>query len=167
MSLAFPRDKIRSFPWLQAPYMAKARFGMTNPWVTREWAWLAHETLDHYASARMSDTDVLIALSGGGLHAGRSIQRQGGRYVCDRGSSHIRYQDALLRDEHRRWGLEYPGIDPRVIRKEEMEYETANLVTVPSEFVRRSFVESGVPEEKIVKIPVRCPAGSLSSAGGA
>ena len=148
-----PKQKIRSFPWLQVPFMAKARFGITNRQIIREWAWLAHETLDRYAAARLEDTDVLIALSGGGLHAGRSIQRLGGRYICDRGSSHIRYQNELLHEEYQRWGFAFPGIDSRVIAKEEAEYETADRITVPSEFARRSFLAQGVAADKIMKIP--------------
>jgi glycosyltransferase involved in cell wall biosynthesis len=148
-----PKDKIRSFPWLQAPYMAKNRLGLTNPRIIREWAWQSHETLDRYAARRLKGTDVLIALSGGGIHAGRAIKKLGGIYICDRGSSHIRFQDEILREEYRRWGLEFSGIDPRVISKEEEEYALADRVMVPSEFVRRSFLERGVATEKIAKIP--------------
>lgn len=35
---AVPADRIRTFPWLQAPYMARGRFGMCFPArVDREW----------------------------------------------------------------------------------------------------------------------------------
>jgi len=74
-------------------------------------------------------------------------------YVCDRGSSHIRYADEMLREEHRRWGQEFPGIDPRVIAEEEEEYDAADIVTLPSTFACRTFVEKGVAEGKLRKIP--------------
>ncbi|TGE04314.1 glycosyltransferase family 4 protein [Hymenobacter fodinae] len=149
-----PAAKIRTFPWLHSPFMARGRFGLGgSPWLDREWLWWAHETLDRYVALRLRNPTTLMALSGSGLHAGAAAQRNGGYHVCDRGSSHIRFQDQILRSEHARWGLPYRGIDPRIIAKEEAEYEQADLVTVPSEFVRRSFLQMGVPDEKLVKVP--------------
>ncbi|TGD82224.1 glycosyltransferase family 4 protein [Hymenobacter wooponensis] len=148
-----PQAKIRTFPWLHSPFMARGRFGLGgSPWLDREWSWWAHETLDRYVALRLRNPTTLMALSGSGLHAGAAAQRSGGYHVCDRGSSHIRFQDQILRAEHARWGLPYHGIDPRIMAKEEAEYEQADRITVPSEFVRRSFLEMGVPAEKIVKV---------------
>ncbi|HEY8903019.1 MAG TPA: glycosyltransferase family 4 protein [Chthoniobacterales bacterium] len=148
-----PWEKIHPFPWLQAPYMMRGRFHLDGPRISREWEWWAKVTLDAYASVRLGKANRLVALSGMGLISGRKIQLRGGTYVCDRGSSHIRYQHEILRDEYLRWGFEFPGVDPRVILREEAEYETADRITVPSEFVRRSFLQKGVPEAKVVKIP--------------
>jgi glycosyltransferase involved in cell wall biosynthesis len=77
----------------------------------------------------------------------------GAKYVCDRGSSHIRYQDAILAEEYSLWGFHQVIVDPRGIAREEAEYEQADAITVPSEFARRSFIEMGVPPEKLHKIP--------------
>ncbi len=144
-------NKIRSFPWLQTPFMALQ--GRISPLLERELSWWARETLDRRVVRRLGRANVLVALSGCGLRSGREMQMRGGQFVCDRGSSHIRFQDALIREEYRRWGLEFEGVDPRVIAKEEAEYELANRITVPSEFVRRSFLAHGVPEAKLAKIP--------------
>jgi len=149
-----PANKIHSFPWFQGSYMAGLRYGLTRlPWLEREWAWRAHQTLDWHVAAQLNHAVSLVALSGSGLNAGRKAQSMGGHYVCDRGSSHIRYQDRILREEYSRWGLTFQGVDPRVIFKEEAEYQQADAITVPSEFVRRSFLEEGVPATKIHKIP--------------
>jgi len=40
-----------------------------------------------------------------------------------------------------------------MIDREEFEYAQADAITVPSEFARRSFIEMGVPAEKVRKIP--------------
>ena len=58
-----------------------------------------------------------------------------------------------MRDEHARWGFPYRPIDPRIVAKEEREYVAADLITVPSGFAERSFVASGVPAEKLRRIP--------------
>jgi glycosyltransferase involved in cell wall biosynthesis len=149
-----PLEKIRSFPWLHAPYMARGRIGLSRfQWLNREWSWRSNQMLDHHVANKISSPGVLYALSGSGFEAGKRMQMIGGRYVCDRTSSHIRYQDALLQEEYARWGLQFEGIDPRFIEKEEAEYELADIVSVPSEFVRKSFVDNGVPAEKLRKIP--------------
>jgi len=87
------------------------------------------------------------------LAAGRKAQKRGSKFICDRGSSHIREQDELLREEHKIWGLPFDGIDPRVIAREEAEYAQADAITVPSQFVLRSFLKRGVPREKLRLLP--------------
>src|SRR4051794_15471036 len=61
-----PRHKIKTFPWIHAPYMAYGTMGIPgSPSITRSWEWLAKETLDRHASRKMSsDTTTVIALSG-------------------------------------------------------------------------------------------------------
>jgi len=154
--LGVPPEKIRCFPWLQAPYMVRGRFGLGGPRISREWEWWARRSLDAYAAFRMASPEVpnaLIALSGCGLNSGRQVQRHGGRYFCDRGSSHIRFQDDILREEHKRWGFPFNGIDPRIIEREEAEYAASDGILVPSEFVRQSFLSQGVPANRLFKVP--------------
>jgi glycosyltransferase involved in cell wall biosynthesis len=149
-----PPEKIHTFPWLHAPFMARGRLGLNRwSWLDREWIWWAHETLDRYVASQLKDPSVLIALSGSGLHAGRRVQQLGGIHICDRGSTHIRVQEQLLREEYQRYGTRWRGIDPRFIAKEEAEYDQANLISVPSQFCYDSFVEQGVSKQKLLKIP--------------
>lgn len=148
-----PAERLETFPWLQTPYMALGQWGLLGKRrFQRELAWRAHETLDQHVAKRLPQSDVLFALSGSGLTCGREAQKRGMKYVCDRGSSHIRYQDAILREEFRRWGETFAGIDPLVIAKEESEYEAADIVTVPSTFSYHSFLEMGVPASKLRKV---------------
>jgi glycosyltransferase involved in cell wall biosynthesis len=149
-----PIHKINTFPWLQAPFMARGRVGLNRfPRLDREWAWWAHETLDRYVASQLKEPDILIALSGSGLYAGRKIQQLGGIHICDRGSSHIRVQERLLTEEYERYGTRWHGIDPRSIAKEEAEYEQAHWISIPSQFCYESFLEQGVSAAKLLKIP--------------
>lgn len=148
-----PSDRISSFPWVQAPTEAAQRIGIARGALLRELSWRAHETLDRHVARTLPDCDVLTALSGSGLHAGRAIQTRGGVYVCDRGSSHIRFQDRLLRAEFEALGIAGDTVDPRKIEKECAEYDAADAITVPSSFVLDSFVDAGVPREKLHLIP--------------
>jgi len=149
-----PAERLETFPWLQTPFMALGKWGLLGDGrFQQELAWHAHETLDRHVARRLPDSDVLFALSSSGLTCGREAQKRGAKYICDRGSSHIRYQNAILQEDFRRWGETFAGIDPRVIAKEEAEYDAADIVTVPSTFTFRSFLEMGVPESKLRKVP--------------
>jgi glycosyltransferase involved in cell wall biosynthesis len=148
-------SKISSFPWLHTLSMGWPRLPFVGSFSTvqRELNWLAHDTLDRRAAASLREAGILVALSGQGERSGRRMQALGGWHICDRGSSHIRYQDAILREEHARWKIDYTGIDPRIVAKEEAEYEGADLISVPSGFAEQSFLDMGLPASKIRRIP--------------
>lgn len=150
---ALPGDKIKSFPWLHGPYMAwpgRARLGAR---FNGAWEWLDRAVFDRYVAHRLPPCEVFVGLSGAGLRTGLLAKRRGARYVCDRGSTHIRVQEALLKEEHRHWGVPFEGIAPRIIDQEEQEYATADCITVPSSFNVRSFISRGVSADKVRRLP--------------
>lgn len=148
-----PQDMIRTFPWLQSSYMA-------FPWkqhlprsAIRQWEHLTATTFGNWVAKSLPQCDLYVGLSGSSLPAGKKAHQQGAAYVCDRGSAHIRVQDELLREEHALWDMPFAGIDPRTIAREEAEYAEADIITVPSIFAYRSFVEQGIPAEKLRLLP--------------
>jgi glycosyltransferase involved in cell wall biosynthesis len=110
-------------------------------------------TLDEYTARTLPECDALIGISGSSLKAGRLVQQRGGLFFCDRGSSHQRYQEQIVSDEYRRWGVNSPVSDPRDTAREEEIYAMADGITVPSSFAARSFVDMGFAPEKIHTIP--------------
>lgn len=148
-----PRNSIHTFPYLIAPMLGLRNLGWLPPRLIREWDYLSTISLARWIKWRKAEADVFIGLSASGLEAGIATQQQGGLFVCDRGSAHIRVQDDILRDEHERWDFKYTGIDPRIIAREETEYRSADLITVPSSFAARSFIEMGFSEDKVRTIP--------------
>lgn len=150
-----PPEKITTFPFLHAPYMGGLRFGLASaaPRLKQKWLHLSHLALDSYVSHQIRKPTVVIGLSSGALRTGQKAKALGGAYVCDRGSSHIRFQETILREEYRRWGLEFSGILPRVVTREEQEYIHADAITVPSDFCVDSFVQEGVPKDKLDLVP--------------
>jgi alpha-maltose-1-phosphate synthase len=149
-----PRELVSTFPFIHPALVILNRWGIGLP---ESIGWSLHYasaiSFDRWVSRNIPACDVLVALSGSGLTTGRVVQKRGGKYVCDRGSSHIRFQHQIMTEEYRRWGVNLRHCDPRFIRREEEEYAQADAITVPSEFARRSFLELGVPEAKVHKVP--------------
>jgi glycosyltransferase involved in cell wall biosynthesis len=154
-----PHGKVQTWPWLHTPEMLLNRAGLRLPErLSDELGYQIALRFDEWTNRRIGAIgtrvpDAFIGISGAGLKTGRTVQQRGGKFVCDRGSSHQRYQANIVADEFRRWGLDPPGNDPRDTVREEAIYEAADAITVPSSFSRRSFVEQGVPAAKLHTIP--------------
>jgi starch synthase len=147
------RNKVRTFPWLHTPSTLMNRFAHPPAWFAHRLDYQNALRFDDWTNRRIGEVDAFIGISGAGLKTGRALQQRGGIFICDRGSSHQLYQEAIVAEEFRRWGLEAPLTDPRASAREECIYETADAITVPSSFSRRSFIEKGVPAEKLHIIP--------------
>jgi glycosyltransferase involved in cell wall biosynthesis len=162
-----PRELVRSYPWIQTLYMAGLQYGLLSksPAFQRAVEWRAHQSLDRYAARHLPPCDVVVGLSGSALQTGRQVQQRGARYVCDRGSSHVRFQNRILHEEYERWGLKFSGVGNQIMEKELAEYETADLITVPSEFNVRTFIDEGVPAERIAKVPYGANIAKFSPQG--
>jgi len=63
------------------------------------------------------------------------------------------FQAAILREEYARLGVAGPVPDPRLVERELAEYAEADRISIPSSFVRRTFLANGVPEAKLLQIP--------------
>lgn len=147
------RRYVKTFPWIHPAQFAVQRVVKLPPSLNRRLDRAVHNTLDQYVARTLPPCDALVAISGSGLAAGRVAQQRGAVYICDRGSAHIRYQEQILSEEHRRWGSDHLVIDPLIIAREEAEYAQADAITVPSSFALRSFLNLGVPAEKLHRIP--------------
>jgi starch synthase len=98
-----------------------------------------------------ADLDVLDCLDCLGLEAGRTVQRRGGVWLLNRGSTHILTQKELLTSEHRRWGQPIPKtyFHPWMVERGLAEYEAADAIVVPSKFTKRSFVDRGFDPDSV------------------
>lgn len=144
---------IRSLPWLHMLQLGLLRVPGCPRRLVDEVAWWAGQSLRVYAARTLPECSVISALSGSGLRAGAILQRRGGVYLCDRGSTHIRWAERTLAAEFDAIGLRWDGIDPRAVAVELAEYDLADAITVPSSFAMRSFVEMGVPAAKLRVVP--------------
>lgn len=145
--------KVKTFPYLHTTEMLLLRAGINSAWLRDPLGYANALAFDEWTLRRIPPCNAFIAISGAGLKTGRLVQQRGGKFICDRGSSHQRYQEQLVSDEYRRWGVSLPVSDIRDTLREEQIYEQADAITVPSRFAARSFIESGIPAEKLHVIP--------------
>ena len=149
---ALPQERVATRPVLLLPHALLRRTGLGH--LERHIDWRTTEAFDRWLSRAISPCDVFHVLTTYGLRAIRRAKSEyGALTVCDRGSSHIRMCDRLLREEFARWGVAFDGIDPRVVAKEEAEYAESDVIAVPSTFAWRSFVDAGTEMNKVVAIP--------------
>jgi len=146
-----PSSKVASFPYVVAPMMLLNKRGYAR--VGARLNWLAAESFDRWVARSLRPCDVFHFLSSLGMRSQRVAHSMGAVTVCDRGSTHVLHQDAILADEFRRWGINYQAFDRRLVERELAEYEEADIILVPSSFVYKTFVDRGVPPAKIVRIP--------------
>ena len=148
-----PRDLVRTFPYIHTADYLLRRTPLYSAWLDshfNEWNSLA---FDAWLSHNLEPCDALIAISGAGQTAGPKFQAAGGKFICDRGSTHQRFQDQVLADEYARWNIPFPTPPAHIVAREEAIYATADAITIGSNSAFRSFVEMGVQPEKLHVIP--------------
>lgn len=153
-----PRDLVETFPLLHTSEYLLARTGFAPPKLLAKLASSNAKRFDRWTDARIEGDpvgrpDALIAISGAGLLTGTHLQQHGGKFICDRGSTHQRFQEAVVLEEYKRWGVPEPLAKPHIVLREEAIYAQADAVTVPSTVAKHSFVAMGVAAEKVHIIP--------------
>jgi glycosyltransferase involved in cell wall biosynthesis len=115
---------------------------------------------DHIVARRLErmagQIDIVHTWPLGALRTLKTARRLGIPTVLERPNAHTRFAYEVVRDECRRLGVELPrghehAYNEEVLRIEEEEYELADALLCPSNFVVRTFVEKGVPREKLVR----------------
>lgn len=100
----------------------------------------------------INDIDIVIGWSGSSLETIIKAKEKGKIFILERGSSHYTDQMNILQEEHEKHKLKYK---PSFLmwQRELLEYELADYISIPSSFVKRTFVEQGVSEDKLLVNP--------------
>ncbi len=145
--------KLNLFPWVFTTKLALERFGMCPPKLRMPLERLTRKTLEIYAKRHLENTDILESLSSFGNEAGKYIKAQGGKYIVHRGSAHAEFQRELLREEFKRWKQPIFQEDDFSHQRELEDYEVADIINVPSNYARETFIKIGVKPNKIIALP--------------
>lgn len=97
--------------------------------------------------------DIFVGWSGACYWSLKKAKEMGGVTVIERGSSHMAYQTEILTEEHAKWGINFNATHPEVYEREIQSYEDADYISIPSLFVKRTFIEKGIPESKLIHVP--------------
>jgi glycosyltransferase involved in cell wall biosynthesis len=157
--LGVPSEKIVSLPHFHVLYRVLTRLGWKLEYRDRV-------AFDLLASRSLPPADVYHLIAGSALRTIRAAHKAGRKVVVDRPCSHIVVQDRLLRGEFEFSGVPFRGIDPRVVAQERQEYEEADVITVPSEFAKRSFLEMGFAPERVRVVPYGVSLERFQPLGG-
>lgn len=149
-----PRDKTKSLP--QYELFQRGWNQWLPDWIKPDTdlrPWLAN-AFDRAAARRISeDTELFVGWSSKSEHCLERARSLGATTVVERGSSHIEYQRDILKEEYALLGVEGTLPAPEIVNKEKREYALADHIAIPSSFVRRTFLEKGIPEEKLIQVP--------------
>lgn len=120
--------------------------------------WRLSPMLNHWydkrASACLRPGDIFVGWSGSSLLSLAKAKSLGMKTVLERGSSHIVYQTEILAEEYKKHGLGSANIaHEKIIQRELQEYEQTDFIAIPSQFVKQSFLQKGVAENKLIHVP--------------
>jgi glycosyltransferase involved in cell wall biosynthesis len=115
--------------------------------------YLACELHDLWARTHIEPCDIFVGWSSFSLNSMSKAKRLGAKTIVERGSSHMLFQNEILEAEYRRFGIKNAGVNYKVLEKELREYEEADYIAIPSNFVKRTFLANGVSEKKLLQIP--------------
>ena len=125
--------------------------------------WLKDRWFDRRAAKRLSaPMDIFHGWNSHCLRCLRRARELGAVTFVERASAHIGVQTRLLEEEHARFGLKLPPCLAELTERSIAEYDAADYVRIPSEFVRRSFLDEGFPEERLVQGPFGVDLGRFS-----
>lgn len=103
------------------------------------------------AASYVGQGNIFWGWTGMNLTGLEKAGRMGRVAVAESGSTHARWSSNILREEYRLHGFDYDKtLNAELIPKCIKEYEVADYVSVPSHFVERTFIQNGIPKEKLI-----------------
>lgn len=105
------------------------------------------------ANYHLKGSDVVIGWSSCSLPS--IIKNPNSIFILERGSAHYSSQMKLLIEEYSKYNLEFKP-DYNSWKQELLEYELCDYISVPSNFVKETFISNGISESKIFLNPYGC-----------
>lgn len=141
-----PKDRIISSPLLEIANRLKNRI----PFVSDQAVSLLIKRIHAFkVSRQLANADILVAWAGSSLQAIINAKKMGIPVILERGSTHHSFQMHILEEESAICGFEFTP-DFYIWERDLLEYELADYISVPTNFVKNTFLQYGVPEEKLL-----------------
>jgi hypothetical protein len=149
--------RLRSLPpnvvkriWLpEIVHKAALRLGGSGDFAN----WAQNELFARRAAQMMQNCDVVHFVYSVGWEAARKAKRRGAKVICDMREAHLRYRDDLLSEEAKRLGIDFTVQSSRYKHHVAEEIDLADYIFCPSSYAKRTFLEQGISENKLVVCP--------------
>lgn len=114
--------------------------------------YLAKVEQDYACRKWVKNCDIFLFYNGCGLTSSRYGRKNGVISIVEAVNSHVEYQEEILEQEYKNLNLPWRPFPKNDKRRRLKEYEEADYILMPSEFVKRSFIAKGFPEKKLLKV---------------
>lgn len=138
----------KSYFYVALPFLCLLKITHYASWSL----YLFHRFFDFYTALIMEPCDIFIGHSPMHVYALKYARKKyGAKILLERGTSHVLTQIKALQQNPRNEGKD---VMPNIFLKRDLEgYKIADYIIIASEHVFKSFVENGVPEQKLFKNP--------------
>lgn len=139
------------------PTLARGKFRIPYKLLGRERACALHDWIVARRLERLAgQVDIVHAWPLGARRTLRMARRLGVRTVLERPNAHTQFAYEAVEQECRRLGITMPpghehAFNAEYLRIEEEEYQLADQLLCPSDFVAQTFLMRGFPAEKLAR----------------
>lgn len=139
------------------PTLARGKFRIPYKALGKMRALALHDRIvAHRLKKLVGKIDVIHTYAAGALETLRMARKLGIPTVLERTNAHTRFAFEVVGKEFERLGVRLPPEDEYYYRedllaKEEAEYEAADYLLCPSDFVVKTFEERGTPRKKLLR----------------
>ncbi len=117
-----------------------------------------YSIFDRISSFILNNSEVLMAWSQMSLCTMRKVKKNGGTSILEHPMVHVKAWTEIVKEEYKTYGdknnLQYGLFTSSMIDRMLQEYELADYIHLLSSYAEHSFIEKGVPKEKIVVSPL-------------
>jgi starch synthase len=151
---AFPEigNKLIRADVIQTCYLASLK--AKAPYIiASELAFWAKKEQDMRCAKFIDQSDVFLFYNGSGLHSCKQANKKNKITIVEAVNSHVSVQEEILHQEYGTLNLPWTKFHVREKQRRLDEYDAADYILLPSDFVKKSFLDVGFPESKLLKVP--------------
>jgi glycosyltransferase involved in cell wall biosynthesis len=112
------------------------------------------ELFDKFSEKKLKKCDLFIGWSSFSERTLLKAKSFGAKTVLERGSTHIIFQNDILKLEYKKNNITNGVLPhPKIIEKELREYESSDFIMVPSSFAKETFIKKKIRAQKILQLP--------------
>lgn len=154
-TLGLPEDTIRHC--YVEPLVRRVADALCAPPQAAVWRHRAMAWFDRWCAGQLpKDLDAVVCYENAALHTFRAAKKNGITTILDAASFHHQWQDAVYDP------VEPPDAHACINAHKDEEIALADHVLTVSELARGSYVEGGVPDEKVTAVPMGADLSDFS-----